>query len=52
MKPETIAELLRDGAGADIWYDCATFDDDDSLEKFITDVQLAMNLAANIINPK
>ena len=52
MTPETIAELLRDGAGADIWYDCATFDDDDSLEQFITDVQLAMNLAANIINPK
>ena len=47
------AQFLRDGAGADIWYDYDTFDDeDDSREGFITDVQDAMRLAADIIEQK
>ena len=54
MTHATIAKYLRDGGGADIWYDFANFkfEDDDELGAYMCQLQLAMQLAANIIDPK
>ncbi len=46
-----LAQMLRDGALADIWYDTATFGDPDgTYGPLIEQTQHAMNVAAGILD--